>query len=108
MSKKLAEGAAGLVMDIKTGPGAFMKTKGDARKLAKSLMDTATRFDKKYMAILTDMSQPLGSAVGHTLEVIESIDTLKNCGPKDLTEITIQLAGAMVYLAGLAKRQEKP
>ena len=103
MSKKLAEGANGIVMDIKTGSGAFMKTRARARALGKSLRDTATRFDKKMMTIITDMNQPLGDAVGNSLEIIESIETLKNNGPKDITEVSIQLAGGMVYLAGLAK-----
>jgi pyrimidine-nucleoside phosphorylase len=103
MSKKLAEGANGIVMDIKTGSGAFMKTRAKARALGKSLRDTATRFDKKMMTIITDMNQPLGDAVGNSLEIIESIETLKNNGPKDITEVSIQLAGGMVYLAGLAK-----
>lgn len=103
MSKKLAEGANGIVMDIKTGSGAFMKTRARAKALGKSLRDTATRFDKKMMTIITDMNQPLGDAVGNSLEIIESIETLKNNGPKDITEVSIQLAGGMVYLAGLAK-----
>ncbi|WP_127714809.1 thymidine phosphorylase [Halobacteriovorax sp. HLS] len=103
MSKKLAEGANGIVMDIKTGSGAFMKTRARAKALGKSLRDTATRFDKKMMTIITDMNQPLGDAVGNSLEIIESIETLKNNGPKDITEVSVQLAGGMVYLAGLAK-----
>lgn len=103
MSKKLAEGANGIVMDIKTGSGAFMKTRARAKALGKSLRDTATRFDKKMMTIITDMNQPLGNAIGNSLEIIESIETLKNKGPKDITEVSVQLAGGMVYLAGLAK-----
>lgn len=103
MSKKLAEGANGIVMDIKVGSGAFMKTRARAKALGKSLRDTATRFDKKMMTIITDMNQPLGDAVGNSLEIIESIETLKGNGPKDITDVSIQLAGGMVYLAGLAK-----
>ncbi len=103
MSKKLAEGASGIVMDIKTGPGAFMKTKTQARALAKSISSTALRFNKNIMTILTDMSQPLGHAIGNSLEIIESIETLKNKGPKDLTDISLELAGAMIYLAGITK-----
>lgn len=103
MSKKLAEGAHGIVMDIKTGNGAFMSKKPQARALAKSLIKTAERFDRKMLAMITDMNQPLGDAVGNTLEMIESFETLKGKGPKDITEISVQLAGAMVYLAGKAK-----
>ena len=102
MSKKLAEGASGIVMDIKTGPGAFMKTKKDARALAKSIRETGLRFNKNMMTIITDMSQPLGNAVGNSLEIIESIEVLKNRGPKDITDISVELAGGMVHLAGLA------
>lgn len=103
MSKKMAEGASGIVMDIKTGQGAFMKTKTQARALAKSIRETGLRFNKNMMTILTDMNQPLGDAVGNSLEIIESIDVLKNRGPKDITDISVELAGGMVHLAGLAK-----
>lgn len=103
MSKKLAEGAAGIVMDIKTGNGAFMSSMPRARALAKSLADTGLRFDRSMMTVISDMSQPLGNAVGNTLEIIESIETLKNNGPKDLTDLSIELAGGMVHLAGLVK-----
>ncbi|MDD0853872.1 thymidine phosphorylase [Halobacteriovorax sp. GB3] len=103
MSKKLAEGASGLVMDIKTGSGAFMSTLPKARALAKSLRDTASRFDKSMMTMITDMNQPLGLAIGNSLEIVESIETLRGKGPKDLTEISVQLAGGMIYLAGKAK-----
>ncbi len=102
MSKKLAEGAAGIVMDIKTGQGAFMKTKTQARALAKSIRETGLRFKKNMMTILTDMNQPLGNAVGNSLEIIESIEVLKNKGPKDITDISVELAGGMIHLAGLA------
>ncbi len=103
MSKKLAEGASGIVMDVKTGPGAFMKTLKDSKALAESIMDTGIRFKKSVMYMITDMSQPLGKAVGNSLEIIESIETLRNKGPKDLTELSLSLAGGMVYLAGLSK-----
>ena len=103
MSKKLAEGASGIVMDVKVGPGAFMKTLKDARGLAKSIAGTAIRFNKSIMTMISDMSQPLGKAVGNSLEIIESVETLKGNGPKDLTELSVALAGGMVYLAGLAK-----
>lgn len=103
MSKKLAEGAQGIVMDIKTGNGAFMAKKTQAKALAKSLMNTAKRFDKNMVAFITDMNQPLGNYVGNSLEIIESIETLKGKGPKDLTQLSLELAGAMIYLAGKAK-----
>jgi pyrimidine-nucleoside phosphorylase len=103
MSKKLAEGANGIVMDIKTGQGAFMSDPKDAKALGKSLRNTAARFNKRMVTMLTNMDQPLGNYVGNSLEMIESIETLKGNGPKDLTELSVKLAGAMVYLAGKAK-----
>ncbi|MDC0253606.1 thymidine phosphorylase [Bacteriovoracales bacterium] len=103
MSKKLAEGASGIVMDIKTGQGAFLTTLSRARKLAKSLQDTALRFNKNIMTMITDMSEPLGMAVGNSLEIIESIETLRGNGPKDLTKVSVELAGGMIHIAGLAK-----
>ena len=107
MSKKLAEGAHGIVMDVKTGDGAFMKKTSEAKKLAQSLRFTASRFNRKMITFITDMSQPLGNAIGHTTEIIESIETLKGKGPKDLTEISLRLAAAMVFLAGKAKNQKE-
>ncbi|MBL6991379.1 MAG: thymidine phosphorylase [Bacteriovoracaceae bacterium] len=107
MSKKLAEGTSGIVMDVKAGNGAFMKNKTQARKLAKSMEDTALRFNKNIMTLITDMSQPLGNTVGNSLEIIESIETLQGRGPKDLTDLSVQLAGGMVYLAGLAKSHKE-
>jgi pyrimidine-nucleoside phosphorylase len=103
MSKKLAEGAKGIVMDIKTGNGAFMSKLSDAKKLAASIRHTGLRFDKNMMTMITDMSEPLGCAVGNSLEIIESIETLKGKGPKDLTDLSVALAGGMIYLAGLSK-----
>jgi pyrimidine-nucleoside phosphorylase len=103
MSKKLAEGASGLVMDIKFGSGAFMKTLPQARALARSIRDTALRFDRKIMISITDMNRPLGRTIGHGFEIIECIDVLKGCGPKDLTDLSLHLAGGMIYLAGLSK-----
>lgn len=100
MSKKLAEGIAGIVLDVKFGAGAFMKDKNDAKLLAESLANTAERFNKRSMVFLTDMSQPLGHMVGNTLEIIECIDILKGKGPADLIEICLELAGGMIYLAG--------
>lgn len=107
MSKKLAEGANGIVMDIKCGSGAFMKKKTDAIKLAKSILDTATRFNRKSVALITDMGQPLGNFVGHSLEVIESIEVLKGRGPKDLVDLSLALAAHMIQLAGTEKSYKK-
>ncbi len=103
MSKKLAEGTSGLVIDLKCGNGAFMKTRKDAKALANSLMNTAARFNKNSTAFITDMSQPLGNAIGNSLEIIESIETLQGKGPKDLTDLSIELAGSMIHLAGICK-----
>lgn len=107
MSKKLAEGANGIVFDIKTGTGAFMRTPKDAKALGKSLIATAKRFKKKAIALVTDMNQPLGNAVGHTNELIESIETLKGKGPKDITDLSIILAAHMIHIGGVEKTFEK-
>lgn len=107
MSKKLAEGANGIVMDIKVGSGAFMKKKSEAKRLAKSIINTASRFDKKSVALLTNMNQPLGNAVGNTLEIIESIEVLKGNGPKDLTDLSLILSAHMIHLAGVEKSFSK-
>lgn len=107
MSKKLAEGANGIVFDIKTGTGAFMRSTKDARNLGKSLITTSKRFKKKAVALITDMNQPLGNTVGHSHEIIESIETLKGNGPKDLTDISIALAAHMIHIAGVEKTFEK-
>lgn len=103
MSKKLAEGAEGIVFDIKHGSGAFMRDKKDARALAKSLLKTGKRFKRKCMVMITDMNQPLGNEVGHALEIQESLRVLRGQGPQDLTHISLELAAAMVFLAGKAK-----
>ena len=103
MSKKLAEGANGIVFDIKTGTGAFMRERKDARALGKSLIATSKRFKKKAVALITDMNQPLGYAVGHSNEIIESIETLKGKGPKDLTDLSVALAAHMIHIAGVEK-----
>jgi len=102
LSKKLAEGIQGLVMDVKCGHGAFMKTRADARALAESLVRVGTANGLKMVAHLTAMNVPLGRNVGNTLEVIESIETLKGKGPRDLTDLSVLLAAQMVKLAGLA------
>ena len=107
MSKKLAEGANGIVMDIKVGSGAFMSNKTEAKKLARSIINTAKRFDKNAVTLLTNMDQPLGDTVGHTLEIIESIETLKGNGPKDLTEISLALAAHMIHIGGVESSYPK-
>lgn len=103
MSKKLAEGIDGLVLDVKTGNGAFMKSLHDAETLAKSLISTAKSFDKKVIAFITDMNQPLGNYVGNWLEVLESIHVLKGEVVAGLSEVTLNLSGAMIYLGGKAE-----
>ena len=102
LSKKLAEGISGLVMDVKCGRGAFMKTLPEARALAESLVRVGTANGLRVSALLTAMDAPLGRYVGNSLEVIESIETLKGNGPADLTDLSVRLAARMVVLAGLA------
>ena len=99
MSKKLAEGTSGLVMDIKTGQGAFMKTLKDARELAGSLKKTAVSHNKNIMTVISDMSTPLGRAIGNSLEIKEVLEVLKGEGPDDLMELSALLAGGMIHLA---------
>ncbi len=98
MSKKLAEGIDALVLDVKTGSGAFMKTEADAVALADLLVETGSRMGKKTVALITDMDQPLGRHVGNALEVAESIETLRGSGPDDLRSLSIALSGWMFYL----------
>ena len=98
MSKKLAEGIDALVLDVKTGSGAFMANEEDAVRLAEVMVDTARRTGKKAVALLTDMGQPLGRMAGHSNEVIEAIDVLKGRGPDDLRELSIELSAWMFYL----------
>ncbi len=98
MSKKLAEGVDALVLDVKVGSGAFMKKQVDARRLAQTMVGIGRRMDKKVQALITDMSQPLGYAVGNALEVMEASQTLQNEGPSDLTKLCIELAARMIYL----------
>ncbi len=103
LSKKLAEGISGLVMDVKCGRGAFMKTREDARALADSLVRVGTANGLKMTALLTAMDAPLGRCVGNSLEVLESIEVLKGTSTsKDLTDLSVLLAARMVKLAGLA------
>ncbi len=98
MSKKLAEGIDGLVLDIKTGSGAFMQKEKDAIALAGSLIQTAKAFNKKVIGFVTDMNQPLGNYIGNWLEVYESVQVLRDGKKNDLTELSLILAGAMIYL----------
>jgi pyrimidine-nucleoside phosphorylase/thymidine phosphorylase len=102
LSKKLAEGISGLVLDVKAGSGAFMKTLERAEALARLLLETAAGMGKPVVALVTDMSQPLGHYVGNALEVEESIAVLKGEGPEDLTRLSVRLAARMLLLAGLA------
>jgi pyrimidine-nucleoside phosphorylase len=103
MSKKLAEGIDGLVLDIKTGSGAFMKSQKDSIELATSLINTAKSFYKNVIAFITDMNQPLGNYIGNWLEVYESVQVLKGKVRNDLYTLSTNLAGAMIYLGKHAK-----
>ena len=98
MSKKLAEGIDALVLDVKTGTGAFMKKIEDAANLAELLVETGKRMGKKVVALLTDMNQPLGRKAGNAMEVVESIEVLSGGGPADLRELCLELAAWMFYL----------
>ena len=102
MSKKIAEGAAGLVLDVKTGSGAFMKTLPQAQELARRLVDIGTAHGVATTALITDMSVPLGRAVGNAVEVAESVEVLQGGGPADVVELTLALAREMLALAGLS------
>jgi pyrimidine-nucleoside phosphorylase len=103
MSKKLAEGVGGLVLDVKTGSGAFMKTLDDSRRLAESLVAIGVRSGVRTEALITDMDAPLGRMVGNSLEVIECLETLKGRGPRDLEQLSILLAARMLMAAGLER-----
>jgi len=99
MSKKLAEGIDGLVLDVKTGSGAFMKKFEDSKALAERMVEIGRSCGKRVQALITDMSQPLGNAVGNALEVIECIETMKGRGPRDLVEVCRELTAHMFHLA---------
>ena len=102
MSKKMAEGLDALVLDVKVGSGAFMKKQVDARRLAQMMVGIGRRMDKRVQALITDMNQPLGYAVGNALEVMEVSQTLMNQGPPDLTRLCLELAARMIHLAKIA------
>lgn len=98
MSKKMAEGVDALVLDVKVGHGAFMKKQVDARRLAQMMVGIGRRMDKRVQALITDMSQPLGFAIGNALEVMEASQTLQGAGPEDLTRLSVELAARMIFL----------
>jgi pyrimidine-nucleoside phosphorylase len=98
MSKKMAVGLDALVLDVKVGSGAFMKKQVDARRLAQMMVGIGRRLDKRVQALITDMNQPLGFAVGNALEVMEVSQTLQSAGPADLTRLSIELAARMIFL----------
>jgi pyrimidine-nucleoside phosphorylase len=100
MSKKMAEGLDALVLDVKTGEGAFMEMLDDARSLGRSMLEIGQGMGKKVAVLVTDMSQPLGRTVGNSLEVEESVATLKGRGPKDVESLSMELTSWMLYLAG--------
>ena len=107
MSKKLAAGSDAILLDVKTGSGAFMKTLDDSINLARAMVSIGNRNKRKTMALVTNMDVPLGNAVGNALEVTEAVNTLRAYGPKDLTDICIELAAYMLFLANAEKSLEK-
>ena len=102
MSKKMAEGIDALVLDVKVGDGAFLRSRDEAKALAETMLGIGKGMGKKVAALLTDMEQPLGRTVGNALEVAECIETLKGRGPKDLESLSVELAAWMVHLAGVS------
>jgi pyrimidine-nucleoside phosphorylase len=107
MSKKLAEGIDALVLDVKTGSGAFMKQEADAVFLAELMVETGERMGKKMIALITDMDQPLGFKVGNSLEVEEALDVLRGHGPEDLKGLCLELSAWMLHLGGATETVEK-
>lgn len=107
LSKKVAEGSEALVFDVKSGPGAFMKTVADAEALARSLVSTGTAMGKRIVGVITDMTEPLGRMVGNFLEIEETLDCLEGRGPEDLMEVTMRLSAWMLVAGGKAKGVEE-
>ncbi|WP_027399396.1 thymidine phosphorylase [Anaerovorax odorimutans] len=107
MSKKLASGSDAIVLDVKCGNGAFMNNLHDAEKLGELMVDIGFADGKKIIAIITDMNQPLGRAIGNSNEVIEAIETLKGNGPDDITQLSLTLASYMIYIGGKASSPDE-
>jgi pyrimidine-nucleoside phosphorylase/thymidine phosphorylase len=107
MSKKLAVALDAIVLDVKVGAGAFMKRQVDARRLAQMMVGIGRRMDKRVQALITDMNQPLGYAIGNALEVMEVSQTLQNAGPTDLTRLSLELAARMIYLGKVTPTLEE-
>ncbi|HDT7850687.1 TPA: pyrimidine-nucleoside phosphorylase, partial [Enterococcus faecium] len=107
MSKKIAAGADAIVLDVTTGDGAFMKNIEDARRLAKTMTSIGKLANRETVAVISDMSEPLGEAIGNSLEVVEAIETLQGNGPEDLVEMCYALGSQMVVLAGKAKTTDE-
>jgi pyrimidine-nucleoside phosphorylase len=103
MAQKMATGLDAVVLDVKVGSGAFMKRQVDARRLAQMMVGVGRRVDKRVQALITDMSQPLGYAIGNALEVMEVSQTLQSAGPNDLTRLSLELAARMIYLGKVAE-----
>ena len=106
MSKKLAAGSDCILLDVKTGSGAFMKTLDDSIKLAQTMVNIGEGAGRRTVALITDMDTPLGYGIGNSIEVMESMDVLKGHGPEDLTEVSLQLAANMLYLVGKGTPEE--
>ncbi len=107
MSKKMAEGIDALVLDVKVGSGAFMKTRADARTLAQTMIGIGKEMGKQVIALLTNMDQPLGRTIGNALEVVEAVEMLRNQAPPDYTEVTLALTAEMLVLGGVAANTDE-